>query len=261
MLVSVRVRSLLAALVVLAGCRVDVEVALTVGADGTGELVVTAAADAGLVERAPGLAEDLRFDDATTAGWVVEGPDTPDDGGLTVTLRHPVTSAADATNLLASLGPPFADVTLARTMTAPGGGGDTTNVLSGQLQLTGGFAAFADAELLEAVGGTPFAADIAETGATPVESMAITFRADLPGEVAATTGESEDGSLVWVAPLDGAVQDLATQTVQSADGGGSGWAGPVSTVALVALVAWLALAATVLVAVARARARRRRSAR
>ena len=41
-------------------------------------------------QQAPGLAADLRFDDAVAAGWVVEGPTATADGGLTVTLRHPV---------------------------------------------------------------------------------------------------------------------------------------------------------------------------
>ena len=99
-----RVRLLV--LVALAGCRVDVVVDLTLAEDGTGEMVVTATADAEVVEQVPGLAEDLRFEDAAAAGWTVEGPTATDAGGLTITLRHAVSSAEEATNLLASLGPP-----------------------------------------------------------------------------------------------------------------------------------------------------------
>ena len=72
---------------------------------------MTAVADADVVAQAPGLAESLQFADAVAAGWVVEGPTATEDGGLTVTLRHPVTSAEEATNLLASLGPPFTGMT------------------------------------------------------------------------------------------------------------------------------------------------------
>ena len=100
-----------AAIVGLAACRLDATVELTIGADGTGELAVTAVADADVVAQAPGLAESLQFADAVAAGWVVEGPTATEDGGLTVTLRHPVTSAEEATNLLASLGPPFTGMT------------------------------------------------------------------------------------------------------------------------------------------------------
>ena len=43
------------------------------------------------------------------AGWVVEGPSATEAGGLSVTLRHPFASVAEATVLLAALSPPFAD--------------------------------------------------------------------------------------------------------------------------------------------------------
>lgn len=253
-----RPRRLLLALVgalVLTGCRLDVQVALTIDADGTGELAVTATADADLVARVPGLADDLRFDDAVAAGWVVEGPAATEDGGATVTLRHSVTSAADATNLLASLGPPFVGVTLGRDGPTEESR-EAANSLNGQLQLANGFDTFADSDLLAAVGGTPFADDLAATGATPATSMSVTFRADLPGEVLATTGDSNDGALEWVASLDGSSQDLATETVQRSSGGGGG--GFVSTLFLVLLIAWVALAATVIVLVVGARQRRRR---
>lgn len=254
-------RSLLAALVValvaLTGCRLDVSVELTIDPDGTGELVVSAVADAELVERKPGLADDLRLEDAVAAGWVVEGPTTPEEGGgLTLTLRHPVTSAAEATNLLASLGPPFAGVTLERTL-GPEGSKEATTTLSGQLQLTGGFDAFADSDLLAAVGGTPFAADIAATGATPAESVSVTFRADLPGDVESTTADGGDGVLEWQAPLDGRGVDLATTTAQRPESA-SGWAGPVATLALVLLVVWVLVSVVVIVLVVRARQRRGR---
>ena len=158
-----RLLALVAFAVVVAGCRVDVGVELVIGADGTGELSVTATADAEVVERAPGLAEDLRLDDATAAGWSVDGPTATDDGGLSVTLRHPVTSAAEATNLLASLGPPFTDVRVERTTV----GDETTVTLSGQLNLANGFASFADSELLAAAGGEPFADEL--DGLSPAE--------------------------------------------------------------------------------------------
>ena len=61
-------------LLALAGVALDVVVDLTLDEDGTGELTVTATADADVVEQVPGLAEDLRFDDAVAAGWTVDGP-------------------------------------------------------------------------------------------------------------------------------------------------------------------------------------------
>ncbi len=245
-------RRLLVSLVgalLLAGCRVDVTVDLIIGADGTGDLTVTATADAEVVEQAAGLAEDLRLDDAIAAGWTVEGPTPTDDGGLTVTLGHPVTSAAEATNLLASLGPPFTDVHVERTTVDD----ETTVTLSGRLNLASGFESFADSELLASAGGAPFADEL--DGLTPAETMSVVLRADLPGEVVETTGERRDGALEWEAPLDGSSVDLATTTVQRPARGGS-WARPLSVLALVLLLGWLVAAGAFMLSVARVRRRR-----
>jgi hypothetical protein len=236
--------------VALAGCRVDVGVDLVIGADGTGELAVTATADAAVVERAPRLAADLRFADATSAGWTVDGPATTDDGGLTVTLRHPVTSAEDATNLLTSLGPPFVDARLERTTVED----ETTWTLSGQLTLADGFESFADSDLVTAAGGPPFSDELADV--TPDESMSVVLRADLPGSVEETTGERRSGHLEWSAPLDGSSIDLAMRTVQR-PASGRAWARPLSVLALVLMVAWVIVAGLFIAHVARARRRRR----
>jgi len=245
-----RLLVLAACAVALAGCRVDVDVLLEIGADGTGELVVTATADADVVQQAPGLAADLRFGDARAAGWRVEGPTATDDGGLTVTLNHRVTSAEEATSLLASIGPPFQDVQLERASV----GDETTWTLSGQLVLADGFASFADPGLASAVGGTPFSDRL--SAVTPDESMSIIFGADLPGAVEETTGDERDGRLEWTAPLDGSTTDLATRTVQRPSPGSS-WAGALSVLALVLLIVWIVVAGVFIVHVTNARRRRR----
>jgi hypothetical protein len=257
---SRRVRSILAVIIgvlALASCRVDVDVIVALGPDGSGEVVVTATADAELVQQAPGLAEDLRFDDAIAAGWVVEGPGITEDGGLTVTLRRPVTSAADANSVLASLGPPFVDVRLERTVDDDDPERVTVN-LTGQLQLSDGFASFADSDLTSAIGGAPVAAEIAAAGATPTESLDVVLRAELPGAIESTTGEQEGNTVTWSAPLDGTALDLATTTEQRPDRGPA-WSGPVSWLALLLLVAWLALVGVAGWAIMRGR--RRRAAR
>lgn len=245
-----RLVALAACVAALAGCRLDVDARLEIGADGAGELVVTATADADVVQQAPGLAADLRFGDARAAGWRVEGPTATDDGGLTATLRHRVTSPEEATNLLASLGPPFQDVRLERTAVDD----KTTWNLSGQLVLADGFASFGDSDLAAAAGGPPFAEQLA--GVTPQDSMSIVFGADLPGAVEETTGDKRDGRLEWTAPLDGSSTDLTTRTVQRPSSG-SPWAGPLSVLALVLLVVWVVVAGLFIAHVTNARRRRR----
>ncbi len=239
--------------IILAACRLDVAVDTTVNADGTGEVVVTGVVDKDVVDRVPGLAGSLVLDDAAAVGWVVEGPAATDDGGLTVTLRHPFTTVQEAANLLNSLGPPFGNVAFEYLATED----EVTVAMSGTLSLPGGtWDAFGDQALLTSTGGTPFGAQLTESGASPAESMSVGLSVRLPGEITETTGDRIDGALTWSAPLDGSVQDLATRSVLR-EGGGSGWAGPLGTAALVLLIAWLVVGIALLVMVLRARNRRR----
>ena len=239
--------------VLLTACQLDATVELVIEPDGTGVLTVTATADADIVRRAPGLAADLRFDDAIAAGWTVDGPTATADGGLRVELAHPVASATEATNLLMSIGPPFAGFTLGREVSTDGTTATTT--LMGELVLTGGFDAFADAELLATVGATPYAADLRAAGATPAETITVVLRATFPGEVDdRSNGTVVDGARQWEAPLDGDTSAVQLQTVQR-PGGGS-FDSVLANVLLIVLVAWIAAAGAFIVSVIRARARR-----
>lgn len=237
----------------LTACQLDVSVELVVAPDGTGTVTVTAVADAEVVQQAPGLADDLRFDDAVAAGWSVDGPTVTDEGGLRVVLAHPVTSAADATNVLSSLGPPFTEMVLARQVSEDGR--TTTTTLTGNLVLSGGFEAFADADLLAAVGGSPFADDLGAAGATPADNLTVVLRADVPGELdERSNGTDVEGVRQWDVPLDGSSAAVELQAVQRP--GGGGWSSLLATVLLILLVVWLVAATAFIVSVARARARR-----
>jgi hypothetical protein len=248
-----RLLGLVGLAIVLAACRLDVAVDTSVNADGTGEVVVGAIVDKDVVDRVPGLAGSLVLDDATAAGWGVEGPAATEDGGLIVTLRHPFATVEEAANLLNSLGPPFGGVAMARTVTED----EVTVTMSGTLTLPGGtWDAFGDQALLTSAGGTPFGAQLTESGANPAESMTVELSVRLPGDIEETTGDRGDGAVSWSAPLDGSAQDLATRAVLR-EGGGSGWAGPLSTAALVLLIAWLVVGIALIVMVLRARGRRR----
>jgi hypothetical protein len=226
--------------IALASCRLDVAVDMNVEPDGTGTLTVVATADAELVTKVPTIADNLATDDIVAAGWAVDGPTTTPDGGVTVTLTHGFFSDEDATNLLNSLGPPFNDMAMVRNTS--GANSDATTRISGLLGLPDGFASFADDDLVSAVGGVPFADQIAAAGATPQSSMAVTWRVALPGTIqqAETNAtELEDGRLQWTVPLDTTVLDARAVSVQS-PGDDRWWARPLSVVALVALVAWIA---------------------
>jgi hypothetical protein len=246
---------------VLTACRLDVRVDVVIGPDGQGTVTATAVADAELVAQVPGLADSLAFDDAVAAGWTVEGPTGTADGGLEVRLTHTVASPEELANVLASLGPPFTDMAAARTTVED----QTTNAIRGTLVLANGFESFADADLVAAAGGLPFADELAAAGATPAESMSVTLRASLPGDLVTTTGEEVDpGVYEWVAPLDGSSAELRHETVQRPAAQEESWARPLATVALLALIAWVAASVVFIVWVVvqrRRRARRRRRPR
>lgn len=251
-----RLALVVACLFVLTACRLDVTVDVLMEPDGTGVVTVEAVADAELVAQVPGLVDDLRLDDAIANGWVVTGPVEAADGGLSITLEHDFASAEELANVMNSIGPPLTSIEAARTTVE----GQTTNAIRGQLVLNDGYATFADAALLEAVGGLPFADEFAAMNVPPTEAMSFTLRVALPGElVSAETGtEVGDGVIERAAPLDGSSLDVFTSTVQRPAGEGGAWAGPVATVAIVALIVWVVLAGAFIAFVAFARHNKRR---
>ena len=258
----VRLLLLLAGAFLLTACRLDVTVDVAMQPDGTGTVTLQAVADAELVSQVPDLVEDLRLDDAIANGWQVGGPTPLEGGGMSITLTHPFHSAEELASILNSIGPPLTDMQAARTIDPADPNGATTNAIDGSLVLPNGYESFADAALVQAVGGQPFGDQIAASGLAPSEAMSFIFRVSLPGElVSSETGtEVGDGVIEWTAPLDGTSVDLLTQTVQRPAGSGSGWARPLSNIAFALLIGWIvvSVAFIVFVAVARSNKRRRR---
>lgn len=232
-----RIVALVACALALASCQVDLNVETVIEPDGTGTVSMVATADAEVVAAVPTLADELVLDDAVAAGWVVDGPTPTDGGGLTVTMSHDFVSSQEATNLLNSIGPPFAQMVVARTTANE----ETTTRLEGLLGLPDGFASFADDDLVAAVGTMPFAEEIAAAGVTPETAMSAVFRLQLPGEVVAesTNTTSVDGDVLeWTVPMDGEILNLRAESLQ-APGDDRWWARPLSIAALVALIAWV----------------------
>lgn len=232
-----RVLALCACAIALAGCKLDMNVDVIVEPDGTGTITLVVTADAEVMAAVPTLADELATDDIVAAGWAIDGPTTLPDGGATITITHDFASDTEATNLLASLGPPFNQMTLERNTS----GDATTTRLSGLLGLPDGFDSFADDDLIAAVGSVPFAPQLTASGATPESSMNAVARATLPGQINGdeTNGEQLGGNrLEWTVPMDGSILDWRAASVQS-PGDGRWWARPLSIFALVALVAWV----------------------
>jgi hypothetical protein len=242
------------AVMVLSSCHVNATVDISMGDDGSGRITVTAVADADVVKKAPGLADDLRFDDAKAAGWTVTPPASTDDGGLQVELTHPFANPEEATALLQSIngsGGPLLNVTLSRVVRDVG----TTVLLAGSLRIDG-MAAFADPEVLAAVGATPYAEQVVASGQGPTQAVTVTVRAALPGKVTSSTGTVADGKASWIVPLDGSQLDLSTNAVD--DHATAKIWGIASKAALIGLIAWCVIAAGFIAWVVQQRKRRSR---
>ena len=195
--------------VLLSACRVDSIVTLDVKENGTGTLSVVTTADSGVIAQAPDLAEDLNFDDAKSAGWKVSAPLATSDGGLQVTVSHSFNNPQEASLLLTQLSGangPFKEMGLIRS----GKDTDSTWMLNGRLEVNGGLDAFADPELLKTIGGSPFAATLANSELDIGQAVGIEFRAFLPGKIESTTGVNTFGYPQWTVSFDGSAQSIAT---------------------------------------------------
>lgn len=260
---ATRVAVAACAVLVLAACRVDATVDVHVEADGSGEVAITLVADKALVDAAPGLADDLRFDDAAAAGWTASTPEATADGGLQVVVRHTFTTVEEATALLQSVNStngPLHDVAITRVVTTD----DITTTMTGTLRVDGGVDAFADPDLLAIIGGTPYADNITNAGLRPADAIGFTYRVDLPGSTVVTNGagtsghvegSGDDQTLTWTLPIDGTAADLATTTVLAQGRPSSTW-GTIATWSLGALLVWCLLAGGFILFVAKARRER-----
>jgi hypothetical protein len=232
-------------LILLAGCRLDVDVATTVAEDGSGTVVVTVHADDELLAAAPGLVADLRLDDLAAAGWTVDGPESAAGDGTRLVLTKPFASPEQANLVLAEVGAPL-QVALAQAREFALVRTTVTGAVTGT-----DLDAFADAELVQALGGAvPLAGRV-----TPEQLAAgfgLTVGFSLPGEVVAANGTVDQGNVAWqpsmapgsVTPLEAAAElrdegALAARDRESlARRGLWAWGGLVALVAVVGAMVW-----------------------
>ena len=222
---------------ILAACRVDTTVSLKVERNGSGTIDVVVTADKDIVQQVPKLSTDLNFGDMTKVGWKVVGPTSTKDGGLQVSLSHNFVNEVEATTLLAQLNGnrgPFREVKVVRE----GKSRDSVWKLTGRLEVTGGLQAFADDQLLQVVGATPYEQTVKDAGLDLGKAVGLTFDATLPGDIKSTTGVEQNGVLTWRVATDGTPVDLATTTNEVDVAGTIG--GILSFVARALLFLWLA---------------------
>ena len=244
-----------ACVVGLTACRVDVVVDIRMIDNGSGEVTVTVDADAAVVNAAPGLADDVRTDDLIAAGWKIEGPSATTGGGLTMQLIHSFDTPAQATALLSTLNGslgPLQSISVSRSATEDA----ITYTVTGTGRLDAGLTAFADPDLLAAVGATPYAQQIGEAGIAPSDAVGVELRVHLPGPIETTNGDVIDGGGSWTLPMDGTSATITATAVKSLERGGA-WTA-MSTIARLVQIAWIGLSLVAIALVVRRQLRRTR---
>ena len=196
--------------IVLAGCRLDVDVATMIGEDGHGTVTVTVRADAELLARAPGVLADLRLDDLKAAGWTVAGPATAADGRRRAHARQAVRPPRTATKVLAEVSGPNGPLQQHGRRSAAAGHTAHDDASAARPSCPG-LQAFSDPQLVAALGG------VAARRPGDARAAGRGFRADraglrCPARRRATTGTVGDGTVTWQPPMQpGVVTPLTAQ--------------------------------------------------
>lgn len=189
---------LLAALVILVGCRARADVLVDVRPDGSGTVTVTGTFDEDAVAQLGGdVAAAVRTDDLGAAGWSVSEPTTS--GSDTVlTLSKPFASADRLGAVLEELGGPegpFDGWKLATSNSFT----VSDYELTGRLRLTGSLDQFSDADVAAALDGFAVGRspeELAAAMAADPDALTLAVAVRLPGEVDQATGleAQESGS-------------------------------------------------------------------
>lgn len=173
----------IAIVLLMSACRVDLEVHVVVEEGGSGEVRAAVLLDEAATRHVPGLADQLEVDDLLAAGWVVEGPATEDDGRTVVRARRSFVAPDDADAALDELtGPdgPFGDLSVRHEQAFA----HTRHRLTGRVDLRDGVDAFADDALRERLDGNSLGVDVAElerrAGVPIADALRVELTATLP---------------------------------------------------------------------------------
>ena len=89
--------ALCCAVVLLAACRVDVQVSMLVNPNGSGTVTVTIDVDKEIIQRSPDVADNLDFSDLKKNGWKLTEPVDTASGGKQVVLARDFANESEAT--------------------------------------------------------------------------------------------------------------------------------------------------------------------
>lgn len=187
--------------VLLSGCRVGVDLNVSVEADGSGTVEVVVGLDADALVRAGGdLGDLLATDDLVAAGWRIEGPALEEDGWTRVRIRHPFGNPDEAIDVLAQVaGPdgPFRGFAVSRTSTFA----ETRWRFTGRVDFSGGLEALGDEGLAAELDGEPLGESVDDIEARLGESLSrlvsVRVNVRLPGDVTSNATTKAGNGAVW----------------------------------------------------------------
>jgi len=196
-----RVLLLLVGAVLLASCRLELDVNVAVEEDGSGSVEVVVGVDPDGIERIGGdLGAVLEVDDLTAAGWAVDGPDLESDGYTRVRIRRRFADADEAAEIFADIAGdegPFQDFAVRRDRSFA----RTEWGFSGRVDFRGGLEAFGDAGLAAELDGEPLGQSVEEIEAQLGESLSrliqVRVGVRLPGEVTSNATTKAGNGAVW----------------------------------------------------------------
>ena len=231
------------ALLLLTACRVDVTVGVDADADGSGRVRATVTLDKDAAARIPDLADQLRTDDLTAAGWEVSEPRIDKDGSVEIEAVRRFRSPQEATQAVEELsGPtgPFRDFTLRRSRSFL----KTRTAFGGRVDLTSGIEAFGDDALRRRLGSPPDGAALGfepadlerQLGTTLKRIFSFRVVARLPGDVSSNAPTRAGNGAVWQPELGEDVRLEATAEQWNARNIGAVAISAITALAFVALV-------------------------
>jgi hypothetical protein len=193
--------ALLAGLVLLSGCRLELDVNVAVEEDGSGTVEVVTALDEDAVERIGGdLAAIVELDDLRAAGWTVDGPTEDPDGFTRLRVQrrfgNPDEAAAIFEEIAGEEGP-FQDFAVRRETSLA----STEWGFTGRVDFSGGIEAFGDEGLAAELDGQPLGLTVEEIEDQLGESLSrlvqVRVGVRLPGDVSSNATTKADNGAVW----------------------------------------------------------------
>lgn len=206
-----------AVVVLLAGCRTDVDVAIAVRSDGAGTVTVTVDLDEAAAKQL-GDPSGLAVADLTAAGWKLTGP-TARRGGLRIVAVRTFGSPDELAAVLDEVGGTNG-MFRSTSLELEDGFASTSTRFRTDLHLSGTLDELSDPKLTELLGGLPLGRTPEELAALGVDSPAagrLTVSVRLPGGVDGSNGRITGGVARWTAPLTGGTRTSRTLTASASE--------------------------------------------